>query len=451
MNALVWARRENKALHCEGQYPVRYLMLEDEDSNLFEGISADEMTSGSVATEEGDGFELLTDRQLRAMDHESLVAHTSGLQDLYSQLENENRFLAWEFQEFQDNVSYFSRAVKLAHKLSASDLETIAALAINEVPDYFGCRFAALFLFEPSTKLFKLYRSSLPPPQEIRPLHSDRDADNFLVQFFTAHKEPFIVEHLKSGHMLLIDSNQKMETDVPEAWVKALGKKAIVFPLRVNASENASSVLLGGLIIGAATKELVAKDADVSIIFGDLLASSLYNAILVKRLNEMTSIDPLTQIYNRRHLINNLTSAMTHARRQGHKLAVAMLDLDHFKDLNDEHGHLCGDEVLKGVAAILKESVRMEVDIAARYGGEEFILVMPYTSLEQGIDVAERVRKRIDERTFLCAERGLTVTCSIGVAEYRAGESLEKFVDRADEALYQAKHSGRDRVCAAVK
>lgn len=238
--------------------------------------------------------------------------------------------------------------------------------------------------------------------------------------------------------------------DVPEFWFKKLGTRALIFPLYVKRQDGAAPLLLGGLLIGDSRRDLEAKDAEVSVLFSDLLSSSLYNARLVEKLNELTIIEPLTQIYNRRHLFNQLDSAIIQSWRHGHPLSIAMIDIDHFKQFNDVYGHICGDEVLREVAGILKSGVRTGIDIPTRYGGEEFILIMPFTGLDAALDVADRLRKAIKAHVVRFEGQELSVTCSFGVAEYNGDEYSEKFIERADVSLYQAKNNGRDQVCAAT-
>ncbi len=155
--------------------------------------------------------------------------------------------------------------------------------------------------------------------------------------------------------------------------------------------------------------------------------------------------DPLTGLYNRQYLYQNLIQRLNYARRYNHPFSLLMLDLDLFKQVNDRFGHLVGDDVLKQFAAILNKNIR-SVDIAARYGGEEFVVVVPETRLQGAVALAEKLRRNVAAHTFPYLEdRPLTV--SIGVTEYHS-DDLEPndIIKRADQALYAAKHGGRDRI-----
>ena len=166
------------------------------------------------------------------------------------------------------------------------------------------------------------------------------------------------------------------------------------------------------------------------------------------RLAALAQTDPLTQLLNRRALTERLVSELDRARRYGHSVVVLMLDIDHFKKINDTRGHLVGDGVLKDTAEILRTAVR-SADFIARYGGEEFVVVLPETSMEGAVTFAERLRERISGTPFEGGPDGvLAVTLSIGVALFPAPRttSVDDLLAAADTALYRAKTEGRDRV-----
>jgi two-component system cell cycle response regulator len=167
-----------------------------------------------------------------------------------------------------------------------------------------------------------------------------------------------------------------------------------------------------------------------------------------ERLEQLAHTDPLTQALNRRALAVRLSAEMERARRYESVITLLMLDLDHFKTINDTKGHLAGDDVLREVAHLLKESVR-SVDVVARYGGEEFVVVLPETPQIGAVKFAERMRERIAEISFVQAHGGVSLTASIGVASFPGQEimTVDDLFARADEALYRAKALGRNKVC----
>ncbi len=165
-----------------------------------------------------------------------------------------------------------------------------------------------------------------------------------------------------------------------------------------------------------------------------------------KKLQALASADSMTGLANHRTFQEQLRNEAARAVRHDTPLSVLMLDVDHFKKYNDHHGHPAGDEVLKGVARLLKETLRVE-DFTARYGGEEFAAILPLTGLEDALVLAERFRAAVASYDFPHQQ----VTVSIGLAQFVPGEDTpELLVTKADEALYAAKHSGRNRVYLAT-
>jgi two-component system cell cycle response regulator len=166
-----------------------------------------------------------------------------------------------------------------------------------------------------------------------------------------------------------------------------------------------------------------------------------------REMYERTVRDPLTGLYNRAYLLNQIGVLAERSASQGIGLAVLMFDIDHFKQINDRYGHLAGDDVLRQVAAVIRESTRSE-DLVARFGGEEFVVVLPVSVPDLAADRAERIRSNLAERTVMAEGTGIRVTASIGLAFAPAGRSRNEMalIMTADEALYRAKADGRNRV-----
>ena len=187
-----------------------------------------------------------------------------------------------------------------------------------------------------------------------------------------------------------------------------------------------------------------------------VLSQQTVEALLRLSLLEQENIaDPLTGVYNRRHLDSRLNEEVSRARRHGLPLAVLMLDIDHFKRINDEHGHQVGDQVLVQFAALVNQQLR-EPDMAARYGGEEFVVIAPQTTRNDAVNLAERLRARVESAVFRVTDATppgekleIRLTCSIGVAELsEAIGRADTLLHCADQNLYRAKHAGRNRVNA---
>ncbi|HUG54108.1 MAG TPA: GGDEF domain-containing protein [Vicinamibacteria bacterium] len=163
---------------------------------------------------------------------------------------------------------------------------------------------------------------------------------------------------------------------------------------------------------------------------------------LQRRLVDQAITDPLTGAFNRRHMETRLWEAVAAGRRRQAPAALLLIDIDHFKHINDRHGHKAGDQVLKGLVRVLRSRSR-KVDHVFRMGGEEFVLLLPDTTEDDAVGVAEELREAIAHASLL---DGTTVTASIGVAGLPPDDSAESWVKDADAAMYRAKEAGRNRV-----
>jgi diguanylate cyclase (GGDEF)-like protein len=161
----------------------------------------------------------------------------------------------------------------------------------------------------------------------------------------------------------------------------------------------------------------------------------------------MTITDGLTDISNKKQLDTVLTKEIPRALRHGRELSLLMVDIDHFKEVNDTYGHLAGDTVLQTLASILQKRLRPD-DELGRYGGEEFCAILPETPLDGATKIAEELRKLVEQHSFVVEGEQIKITISIGVAELQKGMDLKAFYKSADEMLYQAKRGGRNKVCS---
>jgi diguanylate cyclase (GGDEF)-like protein len=188
------------------------------------------------------------------------------------------------------------------------------------------------------------------------------------------------------------------------------------------------------------------------ILVENLEQSNLMMELANETLMELAVRDGLTGLFNLRHFRHILNEELSRAERYSRQLCLVMLDVDHFKNYNDTHGHPAGDEVLKTLAGILNKRLR-DVDRSARYGGEEFLVLLPETDLEKGRTVAEDLRVQMEEYPFRGGESQPSgkVTISLGVAAFpQDGPDVDTLIKVADDALYRAKNSGRNRVvCTA--
>jgi len=232
-------------------------------------------------------------------------------------------------------------------------------------------------------------------------------------------------------------------TNTPDYTLDSTG--VLLLPLKT------AGHVFGCLAISRGAGHPMGKD-EVQALYAAVnhLSLALRNAALFSEVKTKADHDGLTRIHNRRAFDERLVEELKRHQRYSSHLSLLMLDLDHFKQINDQHGHQAGDSVLREIGRVLQDALR-STDFGARYGGEEFVVILPQTSEDQAWILAERLRRSIASVQFAFAGREFQVTTSIGVATLKPG-ALNKRMDllrQADQALYQAKSSGRNMVCVS--
>lgn len=222
------------------------------------------------------------------------------------------------------------------------------------------------------------------------------------------------------------------------AVVEADDRRTMVRALDLGVNDVIARPIDGGELAARARTQIRRKS------YADALRDRLEESL------EMAIKDPLTGLFNRRYASSRLSQALDGLAAGGEPVAAALVDIDHFKRINDSWGHAAGDAVLEGFAVRILREMRA-IDIAARFGGEEFILIFPGACADDAMEAAERVRAAVARDVFAVPEGVLSVTVSVGVAEARPGDDVEDLVGRADAALYEAKASGRNQVVGAKK
>ncbi|MFC1676924.1 diguanylate cyclase [Planctomycetota bacterium] len=223
-------------------------------------------------------------------------------------------------------------------------------------------------------------------------------------------------------------------------------RKTSSIPIIFLSAKSQKYDIIAGLEIGAV--DYITKPFDT----GELKArinNVLRNIELEEQILSLANTDALTGLANRRHFFNILEREILRAKIRGRSLSVMMLDIDHFKSVNDTYGHLAGDEIIKQVGKVLMENI-YPLDVAGRYGGEEFIILMPGTSSSRGMEAAEKLRKVIDEFQWKAFNDNISITISIGLANIDANNLLDAndLIEKADAALYTAKRKGRNCIAS---
>ena len=206
---------------------------------------------------------------------------------------------------------------------------------------------------------------------------------------------------------------------------------------------------MGVLALDAARKNAFDSDDRQPLeSVADICAAAIQNANNFDRMKQLAYVDGLTGIHNRRFFEMRIVEELERAGRFQGRMSAIMVDIDHFKKLNDEFGHLLGDEILRSVSSILKQQLR-KMDMVCRYGGDEFAILVPETAGENAIRVAEKLRRQVETHHFPGVPRPVTISC--GVADYPThGITRDEVMAAADSALYTAKQAGRNRVASAT-
>lgn len=257
---------------------------------------------------------------------------------------------------------------------------------------------------------------------------------------------------LEAGRDLLVGRREDSDVQIRDegvsrrhATIRLDGEAAVVRDLGSANGTYVDGVQTAEARVTDGTRIHVGAHTTLKFIWADEL-----DARYQMKLAEGALQDPLTGLYNRRHFEERLVSEMSAAQRHQRAVSLLMCDIDHFKAINDEHGHLAGDEALKMVAFVLRGAVRKE-DVLARYGGEEFVVIARETPLRGAQALAERIRRAVENSRCTWQGFDLGVTVSIGVAtwlgpEIVEGRSEREFLEGADKSLYLAKQGGRNRV-----
>ncbi len=283
----------------------------------------------------------------------------------------------------------------------------------------------------------------------------------------TLTKAGYEVVSVKDGHEALTSLSERFFPIVITDWImpgmdglqlcRTIRKRVFagyvfIFLLTVRDSKDD---MIAGLEAGA--DDYLTKPFNRGELFARLKTATRILELekFLKKANEEIRIlsitDTLTGCYNRAYMDERFPKELKRAVRYGHPISVILIDVDHFKAVNDTYGHLAGDQVLKRLVGTINESIRSDVDWIARYGGEEFIVVFPETDFEKAKLLAERLRRKVSRRMIQFKEEKIRITASFGIAGFTSSDSLrdisyEAVISLADKSLYQAKQEGRNRV-----
>lgn len=270
-------------------------------------------------------------------------------------------------------------------------------------------------------------------------MYADGEQVMVLSQHFERIEESFLKKIIQFRQPILItDPEQIMRVDrLADHQIQSLVLVPMVYQSQIQ-----------GFLFLASKERKSYHSINLNILqpVAERLMISMANCILYEKMKELSLKDYLTQCPNRRALDLQLDYEYRRAKRYQEPFSILVLDIDHFKKLNDLYGHLAGDKTLQELADLMRAEVR-DIDMVSRFGGEEFVILLPETNEEQATVVAERIRKRVAENIFLQEKEKVKMTVSVGVASYIEGmDGIQELLKGADFKLYSAKESGRNQV-----
>lgn len=271
----------------------------------------------------------------------------------------------------------------------------------------------------------------------------DRFISDHLIYVFLKQGEEFSLVWPKAcKDERVFESLKQLDKDF--SYILTNDDKIGAFPLL------SDDEITGCIVAKSMIEKLSKRDIDYLEQLTRQAAATINRANSYSTILQYATLDALTNLNNRRQFEIRLGQEISITKRQGKPLCAMMIDIDFFKSVNDTHGHAVGDEVLRQVAAIIKEKLR-ESDIPSRYGGEEFAVLLPFTHIDEAVIVGERLRKSVEETPILINQdsedaKTIKVTISMGLAEFDSVETGEALFERADKALYVAKTTGRNQV-----
>jgi diguanylate cyclase (GGDEF)-like protein len=285
-------------------------------------------------------------------------------------------------------------------------------------------------------RAFETYKTNYPHASDLQNCFSSRERDRISNRLDLTQPDPFVVEietggegksvfydcvilPLADGHSLFIAEHISSDASMQEI-IQRLNRRIKMFQVE---SEHAKKIARN-------------KQTEVEGI--------------VVQAHELSNTDVLTFLPNRRMIVKTLQDEVARAERYSAPLSISVVDVDFFKRVNDTHGHMAGDEVLRHIAYLLRDHIR-HPDVVGRYGGEEFLILLPNTASEEAAEQASRLCRHVREaQVNVNHQHYLSLTVSIGVAQYQPGvDTWESLLNRADNAMYEAKNNGRDRWCVA--
>jgi diguanylate cyclase (GGDEF)-like protein len=372
---------------------------------------------------------LASEKRKELIDEEIIVQN--------ARLDNKKMTLVNLEQQVSDIIDLFEVAKDFNECLTE---EAVVHILKDRVAQYLPCERSILIMLHDEVLPRLNYRAYVLSKTEDVVIESSGSAEGADVTDF----DHFIQACIDHKDVIRVDYPVQYE-DYFEGEKGAVVYPLWLFPLIVENKLIAAYIVNGGTL----------NDFPKFSIIASQLALQIKKIKLYEDVKELSITDGLTKFFLRRHFTERFEEELKRSIKYGHNLCVLMIDVDHFKEYNDNYGHLVGDATLREVANIVRDNIR-KVDLTGRYGGEEFILVLPETNKEGGIDAAERIRSSVARKSLKVYDEETKITISVGMSAFPAdvkvscksysSEIMDALIKKADENLYRAKQDGRNRV-----
>ncbi len=331
------------------------------------------------------------------------------------------------------NSSLLEQVTPLARQLNCLDIDKIADICINNIPDLVGVQFASLYVVDEANNILHLQKHNHPfPINKIVSMNQNQPSPMVMA---VRNKEIVLICDIDTHQKPLIRRSQRAFAENYKT------KNCVITPLicqdRVVGALNLADKLDGDTFS--------CDDIALIELFGQLVGASIGNIKLFERIHRQATTDGLTGLANHNKFYEVLEKEVWRSRRYGGQISLIMIDIDNLKRINDTYGHRAGDKTIREVGRRIKECIR-QIDTAARYGGDEFAVILPNTSLDESVRVAERMSESVSRTSVVWQREEISLSVSIGLGQYGAECSPEAITIFSDQALYLAKQAGKNTV-----
>ncbi len=359
--------------------------------------------------------------------NQTLKREISSLQQQLSEYDN-------NLQSHEDTIDKLNQIKLLARKINCLNMEQIATVCIEQIPDLIAARFASLYIYDNEKNTLQLLQHNH-PYQISRIVNIESQPDT-----------PMAIAVQDKKIMFIKDFTDKMPAQCPtisRMFARNYQTNSCIIAPLLSGNRVLGILNLADKLDGDTFD--TASDLSAIELLCEITGSAMNNIELYEQVQKRARTDGMTKLLNHRTFYKVLDREINRARRYNNSLSLIMIDLDELKQINDTKGHRAGDAVIIHTAKIISQCVR-ETDLAARYGGDEFAVILPNTSLAEAYYVAERISEMVTSECITFDGMMLKASVSVGLGQYTTNNSIEEFMTETDSALFKAKHSGKNCV-----